>query len=54
MKINTQVRLIQPVVEGTVIDVQWDKEAGELVALVRGTFGERWFKVSELEEKGDE
>lgn len=54
MKIGTQVRLIQPVVEGEVIDVQWDKQANEPIALVRGEFGQQWFSVQQLEEAGDE
>lgn len=54
MEIGNQVRLIQPVVSGEVIDTEYDKDAKELRHLVQWTDedGEqqtRWFVESQLE-----
>jgi len=55
MKLGTQVRLVQPVIQGSVADVQWNKEVESLEALVNYTGADgqphsRWFLVTQLEE----
>jgi len=53
MKIGAKVGIKQPVLEGKVVDVEWDKKAEELRAKVsykndEGQQHERWFSESEL------
>lgn len=54
MEVGNQVRLIQPVIQGQIIDTEYSKDDKSLVHLVEwtDTSGEglrRWFKESELE-----
>lgn len=49
MKLNDQVEVIQPIVTGTVVDVQWDKVAGKLRVLVQvNEEQQRWYDADEL------
>lgn len=55
--IGAPVRLVQPVIAGTVTDTEYDKDAEELKHLVEyvGADGEkhtRWFTASQLEANG--
>ena len=55
LEIGQQARMIAPVVEGEIIDTEYDKDAKELRHLLRYTdaTGEaqtRWFRESQLEE----
>lgn len=50
MKIGEQVRFVQPLIEGPVVDVQWNKEAAEPEVLVQFSADQqRWFLASQLE-----
>jgi hypothetical protein len=54
IEIGQQARLIQPVIQGEVIDTRFNKSAGQLEQLVaytdaEGEAQERWFLVSQLE-----
>lgn len=54
LKPGEQVRLIQPIIEGTVVDATVDKETFQVLYLVRFTDGsgeenERFFKACDLE-----
>lgn len=54
MKIGQQARLIQPLIQGEVLDTRFSKSAGELEHLVSyqtadGETHERWFIESHLE-----
>lgn len=55
MEIGNQVRLIQPVIQGSIIDTEYDKDAKSLIHLVEwsdasGDGQRRWFKENELEQ----
>lgn len=54
INVGQQARLIQPVIQGEVIDTRFNKTAGELEHLVsytdaEGEVQERWFPASQLE-----
>ena len=54
MKPGTSVRLIQPVIEGEVIDVEWDKDKDQKRIKItwkdaNGNQQDRWFLESDLE-----
>lgn len=54
MEAGNKVRLIQPVIEGVIIDTEYDKEAKRLRHLLKYADAEgqtqmRWFYESELE-----
>ena len=54
IQVGQQARLVQPVIQGEVIDTQFNKTAGQLEHLVTyvdaaGEQQERWFLASELE-----
>ena len=54
MEVGNKVRLIQPVIQGEVIDTEYSKEDKCLIHLVEwsdtsGDGQRRWFKESELE-----
>lgn len=54
MEIGNQVRLVQPVVAGEIVDTEYDKESKQLRHLVRWTDGQgdeqsRWFTEGQLE-----
>lgn len=53
MEIGNSVKLIQPVIQGSIIDTEYDKDAKQLRHLVEWSdaTGEhsRWFTESELE-----
>ena len=54
IEIGTQARLKQPVIQGEVLDTNFNKSAGELEHLVsfvdvNGEAQERWFLASQLE-----
>lgn len=54
MEIGNQVRLVQPVVSGEIVDTEYDKESKQLRHLVRWTDGQgdersRWFTEGQLE-----
>ena len=54
MKLGTNVRLVQPVIEGEVVDVEWDKDQDQKRIKVAwndadGDRQERCFLESELE-----
>lgn len=54
INVGQQARLIQPVIQGEVIDTRFNKTAGELEHLVfytdaEGEAQERWFLASQLE-----
>lgn len=53
MKLGTTARLVQPVIEGKVVDVEWDKEKDQKRIKLAWFDGddvqERWFLESELE-----
>ena len=54
MKIGSQVKLVQPVIGGPIVDTEYDKDAHELRHLVEwtdasGDVQQRWFLESELE-----
>jgi hypothetical protein len=54
LKPGEQVRLIQPIIEGSIIDATVDKQTFEVLYLVRfidgaGEENERYFKASDLE-----
>lgn len=54
MKLNDKVEVIQPTISGTVVDVQWDKDVGELRALIQiGEDQQRWFPAAELKIVGE-
>lgn len=49
IKIDDQVEVVQPVVGGSVLDVQYDASVGKLRALVQlGEDQQRWFYEDEL------
>ncbi|EEO27659.1 hypothetical protein [Oxalobacter paraformigenes] len=55
MEIGQKARLIQPVIQGEIIDTEYDKDAKELRHLLvyedtSGTRQQRWFLESQLEE----
>jgi hypothetical protein len=55
LEMGQQARLIQPVVEGEIIDTEYDKDAKQLKHLVAYTDADgesqtRWFLESQLEE----
>lgn len=54
MEVGNQVRLIQPIIQGSIIDTEYNKEDKCLVHLVEwsdaaGEGQRRWFKEAELE-----
>lgn len=54
MEIGNQVRLVQPVVAGEIVDTEYDKESKQLRHLVRWTDAQgdeqsRWFTEGQLE-----
>lgn len=54
METWNQVRLVQPVIQGEIIDTQYNKQAKQLEHLLEytgsdGESHERWFLESELE-----
>jgi hypothetical protein len=54
MNIGDGVRQIAPTIQGTVTDIVYDKDAGELTYLVdyadaEGNQQQRWFRETELE-----
>lgn len=54
INIGQTARLVQPVIQGEVIDTRFNKTAGELEHLVsfadaQGDAQERWFLASQLE-----
>lgn len=54
INVGQQARLIQPVIQGEVIDTRFNKTSGELEHLVsytdaEGEVQERWFLASNLE-----
>ncbi len=55
MEIGQKARLIQPVIQGEIVDTEYDKDAKELRHLLvyedtSGTRQQRWFLESQLEE----
>lgn len=54
MEIGNVVRLVQPVIQGEIVDTEYDKDAKQLRHLVQWTDGagdaqQRWFIESQLE-----
>lgn len=54
LEVGQQARLIQPVVQGAIVDTQYNKDAKELEHLVEwtdadGEVQQRWFLESQLE-----
>lgn len=50
LNIEQQVRLKQPVIEGTIIQRRFaDDDSNKILYLVRGEFGERFFTEEDLE-----
>ena len=54
MEIGNTVRLVQPVIQGSIIDTEYDKDAKQLRHLVEwsdvaGDGQRRWFTEAELE-----
>lgn len=54
MESGNEVRLVQPVIQGVIIDTEYDKDAKQLRHLVEwsnesGEGQKRWFVESELE-----
>lgn len=52
--IGTQVKLVQPVIEGVITDIQYDRDANSLSMLVEYSDGDgeqqsRWFTEAQLE-----
>lgn len=57
MKIGTKVGIAQPVLEGKVVDVEWDKDRDCKRVKVaytndEGTAHERWFLEGEIKAQG--
>ncbi|WP_031431824.1 hypothetical protein [Methylomicrobium agile] len=58
MKKNSKVRLVQPIITGEIVEVQWDNDLDCKKCLVRytdasGEAHERWFHEHELELNND-
>lgn len=54
MEVGNQVRVIQPIIQGSIIDTEYSKDDKCLIHLVEWSDGSgeglrRWFKESELE-----
>ena len=54
LKVGQKAQLIQPTIQGDIIDTEYDKDAKELRHLISWVDGDgetqtRWFKESELE-----